>query len=243
MNPMRIRDRLLISCSWTQRRPSNSTSNTSSAFGGITCFELERDGTVHAEPLTLSGSTLHELEDHLLLFFTGYSRSASAILKDQDTRTKSSDVQVPMLESSPFHGAFRARFDLYLQAEYAPGGGMVFAVQAVDETLAQRCEILDIHPTGPLWGKGVSAAQGAVATLESVVAVEQSLLANGLERAGLDAERRALRLPVSNLQWSLAEDRLTLAFRLSRGAFATAVLHELLDNAFAAGGLGEQEEE
>ena len=48
---------------------------------------------------------------------------------------------------------------------------------------------------------------------------------------------------MSNLQWSLAEDRLTLAFRLSRGAFATAVLHELLDNAFAAGGLGEQEEE
>jgi tRNA pseudouridine13 synthase len=123
------------------------------------------------------------------------------------------------------------------------GSNSVFAVQEVDETLAQRCEILDIHPTGPLWGKGVSAAQGAVAALEGAVATEQSLLANGLEGAGLDAERRALRLPVSNLQWSLAEDRLTLAFRLSRGAFATAVLHELLDNAFAAGGLSEQEEE
>lgn len=123
------------------------------------------------------------------------------------------------------------------------GSNSVFAVQGVDETLAQRCEIMDIHPTGPLWGKGVSAAQSAVAALEDAVATQQSVLANGLERAGLDAERRALRLPVSNLQWSLAEDRLTLAFRLSRGAFATAVLHELLDNAFAAGGLGEQEEE
>ncbi|MFT3694647.1 MAG: hypothetical protein QM831_15970 [Kofleriaceae bacterium] len=61
------------------------------AYGGITAFEFCKDGSVNAEPVDVSASTLHELEDHLLLFFTGFSRSASAILKDQDTRTKQSD--------------------------------------------------------------------------------------------------------------------------------------------------------
>ena len=61
------------------------------AYGGITAFEFAKNGEVHAEPIVMSQSTLHELEDHLLLFFTGFSRSASAILKDQDTRTKQAD--------------------------------------------------------------------------------------------------------------------------------------------------------
>jgi D-glycero-alpha-D-manno-heptose-7-phosphate kinase len=61
------------------------------AYGGITAFEFAKNGDVHAEPIAMSQTTLHELEDHLLLFFTGFSRSASAILKDQDTRTKQSD--------------------------------------------------------------------------------------------------------------------------------------------------------
>jgi D-glycero-alpha-D-manno-heptose-7-phosphate kinase len=61
------------------------------AYGGITAFEFAKNGEVHAEPIAMSQTTLHELEDHLLLFFTGFSRSASAILKDQDTRTKQAD--------------------------------------------------------------------------------------------------------------------------------------------------------
>lgn len=61
------------------------------AYGGITCFEFHRNGAVHAEPLNLSQSTLHALEDNLLLFFTGFSRNASDILQDQDTRTKQAD--------------------------------------------------------------------------------------------------------------------------------------------------------
>ena len=64
------------------------------AYGGITAFEFAKNGEVHAEPLVMASSTLHELEDHLLLFFTGFSRSASAILKDQDTRTKQADASM-----------------------------------------------------------------------------------------------------------------------------------------------------
>lgn len=61
------------------------------AYGGVTCFRFKRDGKVEAWPLKISQETLYNLEDNLLLFFTGYSRSASAILKDQDSRTKQSD--------------------------------------------------------------------------------------------------------------------------------------------------------
>ncbi len=49
-----------------------------------------------------------------------------------------------------------------------------------------------------------------------------------LAELGLDAERRATRLPVTALEWQCAGDTLELAFRLPTGAFATAVLAEVL---------------
>jgi D-glycero-alpha-D-manno-heptose-7-phosphate kinase len=61
------------------------------AYGGITCFEFHPDGTVRAWPLKLSEETRFNLEDNLLLFFTGYSRSASKILKEQDDKSKQAD--------------------------------------------------------------------------------------------------------------------------------------------------------
>jgi D-glycero-alpha-D-manno-heptose-7-phosphate kinase len=64
------------------------------AFGGLTCFTFQKNDSVTAVPLNVSMDTLFDLEDNILLFFTGYSRSASGILKDQNTRTKSSDVEM-----------------------------------------------------------------------------------------------------------------------------------------------------
>ncbi len=61
------------------------------AFGGLTCFQFLPDGQVNAWPLQISNETLYSLEDNLLLFFTGYSRSASSILKEQDVKSKESD--------------------------------------------------------------------------------------------------------------------------------------------------------
>jgi D-glycero-alpha-D-manno-heptose-7-phosphate kinase len=61
------------------------------ALGGLTCLEFNKDDTVKAWPLALRKATLHDLEDSLLLFYTGYSRSASAILSDQDKKTKGND--------------------------------------------------------------------------------------------------------------------------------------------------------
>ena len=50
------------------------------------------DGRVDVAPLQLAGETLANLEDNLLLFFTGFTRSASAILEEQDTRTRRRDT-------------------------------------------------------------------------------------------------------------------------------------------------------
>ena len=58
------------------------------AFGGITCFEFLSDDKVVAEPLKIAPEALANLEDNLLLFFTGASRSAAEVLRDQDTRTR-----------------------------------------------------------------------------------------------------------------------------------------------------------
>lgn len=61
------------------------------AYGGVTCFTFQKDGHVEVEPLKASAETVANLEDNLCLFFTGYTRNASAILKDQDQRSKQRD--------------------------------------------------------------------------------------------------------------------------------------------------------
>jgi D-glycero-alpha-D-manno-heptose-7-phosphate kinase len=62
------------------------------AIGGITAFTFHKDGRVEFRPVRFSEETLFNLEDNLLLFFTGYSRSASTILKDQNDRSKQNDA-------------------------------------------------------------------------------------------------------------------------------------------------------
>jgi D-glycero-alpha-D-manno-heptose-7-phosphate kinase len=61
------------------------------AFGGITCFSFRKDGSVEAEPLKIDEEIKHNLEDSLVMFFTGYSRKAGSILKEQDDKTKKAD--------------------------------------------------------------------------------------------------------------------------------------------------------
>ena len=61
------------------------------AYGGLTCLDFGHSGRVHVSPLSISNETLHDLEEHLLMFFTGYSREASAVLQDQKTRSEAGD--------------------------------------------------------------------------------------------------------------------------------------------------------
>lgn len=64
------------------------------AYGGITCFHFNPDESVDAVPLRLNINTMFDLEDNLLLFFTGFTRSAGSILKDQEQRTRESDQEM-----------------------------------------------------------------------------------------------------------------------------------------------------
>lgn len=64
------------------------------AVGGVTCFTFHKDDKVTAAPLGISMDTMFDLEDNLLLFFTGFSRSASAILKDQKVKSQQNDADM-----------------------------------------------------------------------------------------------------------------------------------------------------
>jgi D-glycero-alpha-D-manno-heptose-7-phosphate kinase len=70
------------------------------AYGGITAFTFQPDGYVDVEPLRIPPATVHRLEDGLAMFFTGYTRNAGEILKDQDVRSKQKDQD--MIENLHF---------------------------------------------------------------------------------------------------------------------------------------------
>ncbi|MDG2516549.1 tRNA pseudouridine(13) synthase TruD [Lysobacter soli] len=112
------------------------------------------------------------------------------------------------------------------------GSRSVFGPAPFDDALAQRLASFDIHPTGPLWGRGELRSTGDAARLETeALSGEEALaLRAGLEAEGLKQERRALRLKPSELTWSWREDDvLEIAFALPPGAYATVVLAELGD--------------
>jgi D-glycero-alpha-D-manno-heptose-7-phosphate kinase len=88
------------------------------AYGGITCFKFLENGNVEAWPLKISNETRDNLEDNLLLFFTGYSRSASAILKEQDQKSKQDDKS--MIENLHFVKALGLQSQRALEAGDLP---------------------------------------------------------------------------------------------------------------------------
>lgn len=107
------------------------------------------------------------------------------------------------------------------------GSHSVFGPQACDDALDARLAAFDIHPTGALWGAGEPRSAAAVRAIEDAAAATDSALADGLVRAGLRQERRALRVPLRGLEWFLEGDVLSLTFELPAGSYATAVLDAL----------------
>jgi D-glycero-alpha-D-manno-heptose-7-phosphate kinase len=76
------------------QEPIGKQDQYAAAIGGITSFEFNKDGKVSHSPLNITMDTLHELEDNLLLFYTGISRSASLILLDQNTKSISHEKEM-----------------------------------------------------------------------------------------------------------------------------------------------------
>ena len=113
-----------------------------------------------------------------------------------------------------------------------------FVAESIDATLEERLSRHDIHPTGPLPGKGPGPA-GDVGALESDVLGPLEAVTERLIGAGLEADRRALRLVPEGLRFTLSGHELTLEFALQAGGYATMVLRELVHTELLSGEAGD----
>ncbi|HOZ04434.1 MAG TPA: tRNA pseudouridine(13) synthase TruD [Arenimonas sp.] len=110
------------------------------------------------------------------------------------------------------------------------GTHSIFGPEPLDDALKSRADRLEIHATGPLWGKGELRTRAQVADCELAVAGAHRALCEGLEAADMKQERRALRIQVPDLSWKwLQKDQLECRFSLPPGAYATELLAELGD--------------
>jgi tRNA pseudouridine13 synthase len=108
------------------------------------------------------------------------------------------------------------------------GSRSTFPCAMPDPDLDRRCREFDIHPSGPLPGGGESAVAGEAAEIESKVLGRYEKLIHQMDRAGLKAARRGLRLLPGRMDWSFDGSSLILGFELQAGGYATSVLRELV---------------
>lgn len=162
------------------------------AIGGLTCFTFHKDNKVTAKPLAISMQTMFELEDNLLLFFTGFSRSASGILKDQKDRSQKNDQEMidnlhyvkdlgyrskKALESGDVH-AFGALMHEHWEHKKRRSGGM--SNSQIDEWYQLGKD------NGAIGGKLVGAGGGGFLMF---MAEDKSRLRKAMSDAGLEEVR------------------------------------------------------
>lgn len=105
-----------------------------------------------------------------------------------------------------------------------------FLTENIDDEIVKRLKEHDIHPSGPLWGRGELLSKLSVAELENKLPNKFKIFDSGLKNARLDQERRSLRLSVNKLQWNYDANNklLELSFFLPAGGYATSVLREIV---------------
>jgi tRNA pseudouridine13 synthase len=150
---------------------------------------------------------------------------------DRDKRS----ILLSAARSHIFNGVLAERVSA--NAWDAPMEGVIWALEGsrswfgpepFNDTLAERLGRFDIHPSGPLWGRGETPAADAAGALEREVALRDEDLAKGLADARMDQERRALRLQPRDFAWRWRDDgALEVSFGLPAGAYATTVIREL----------------
>lgn len=75
-------------------RPVGKQDQYVAAFGGVKCFTFHPDGRVDAVPVAMPADTVHDLQESLLMFFTGYSRDADKVLEEQKTKSEGGDSEM-----------------------------------------------------------------------------------------------------------------------------------------------------
>jgi len=110
------------------------------------------------------------------------------------------------------------------------GSNSFFKTDDNAEDLQSRFDQLDIHTSGPMYGRGDSMVSDEVLSLETECLQSQDVFTQGLEAAGLSTDRRPLRAVAKDLSWQWPDNTsLVLRFTLSSGVYATAMLRELLE--------------
>jgi len=146
-------------------------------------------------------------------------------------------IYLSAARSAMFNDVLSQRVKMANWATGMPGDVMLldnshsyFLAMDIDDEIVQRLKHHDIHPSGPLWGRGELLSKGEVAELESLLVNKFEIFDRGLKNARLDQERRSLRLSVDDLQWYFDEENklLELSFFLPAGGYATAVLREII---------------
>ena len=104
-----------------------------------------------------------------------------------------------------------------------------FLPEQIDDRIRERFDCMDVHTSGPLWGRGEADASDEAALLEREILKGMEPWQAGLEGSGMERGRRALRARVQDLNWSVDGDCLELDFFLPKGSFATVLLRECID--------------
>lgn len=146
-------------------------------------------------------------------------------------------IYLSAARSAMFNDVLSQRVEMHKWANGIAGDVMLldnshsyFLATEIDDEINRRLSEHDIHPSGPLWGRGELLSKLEVANLEINLANKFEVFDIGLKNARLDQERRSLRLSVNDLQWNYDADNklLELSFFLPAGGYATAVLREII---------------
>ncbi|MEO0564723.1 MAG: galactokinase, partial [Chloroflexota bacterium] len=163
-----------------------------SAFGGLTQFRFHTNGEVEVTPMNIDTETMYNLEENLMLFFTGYTRSASKILKEQDDKSKTNDKSMiqnlhnvkqmgmdirDMLEKGDLHG-FAQTMTVHWENKKKRSGGM--SNPKIDEWYSLAMQ------NGALGGKLIGAGGGGFLMF---YAEDKVKLRHALGNAGLTEVR------------------------------------------------------
>jgi D-glycero-alpha-D-manno-heptose-7-phosphate kinase len=75
-----------------------SQDQVAAAFGGFNVTRFNPDNTIQINPVILSADKLNRLQNHLMFLFTGFSRIASEIAREQIDNTSKTKMELSVMQ-------------------------------------------------------------------------------------------------------------------------------------------------
>lgn len=89
------------------KQPIGKQDQYAAAYGGLNFYTFCQDGSVHVEPLIMKSEKYEQLQENLLMFYTGDTRSASSILKEQGKNVVSGSKESSQIKMCRLAGNMR----------------------------------------------------------------------------------------------------------------------------------------